>query len=136
MDKHGSIPLHVIVVCLKNSAEDRGLSDHTTSALELSKGDWSFWPIRFSAPDIAQAKEVIRSLVSNGGNIYAENSKGHTPLSLVRDAALQTDMVYLTRGSLLLFFEAVCTADGPTHNNSFRRVAVNTDLGRCIARFL
>ena len=148
IDKHGSTPLHVIAVCLKNSAKDRENADngsddgeedefHSTSALELSKKDWSFWPIRFSTPDIALAMDIIRSLVSNGGNIYAENSKGHTPLSLVKDTALQTDMMFLTRRSLLLFFEAVCITDDLRANcKSFRRVAENADLGSCIARFL
>ena len=137
IDNYGSTPLHVIAVCLKNSTEDWEDAAHSTSALELSKEDWSFWPIRSSTPDIAVAMDIMRSLVSNGGNIYMENSKGHTPLSLVKDTVLRTDMVFLTRRSLLLFFEAVCiTDDLRTHNNSFRRVAENADLGRCIASFL
>ena len=137
-----------MALCVRNSAEDEeeaandesdeGSDDefHYSSALELSMEDWNFWPVDFSAPDLALAKDIIRSLVCNGGNIYAENSTKSDSLSLARDTALKTDMVSLTRRSLLLFFEAVCISDDLTMHKSFLRVAENTDLGRCIARFL
>ena len=80
--------------------------------------------------------DLIRELVSSGGSIDVENSKGCSPLSLAKDATLKADMVYLTRGSVLLFFEAVCAANDLTCQNSFPRVAANSDLRRYIVGFL
>ena len=127
VDKYGSTPLHVVLAsCLRN----------VISALELSEEDWDRWPEYFRFDDPRGKREFIRILVSKGGNIYAKNSKGYTPLSIVQDAALKADMVYLTRRSLLLFFEAVCVADDLKHSDALRRVAVSTDLGRFICGFL
>lgn len=75
-------------------------------------------------------------MVSIGGNIYAENSKGYTPLSLVRDPALKADMVFLTRRSSLIFFEAICAANGLKNTAALQRIAANTDLGRYIVGYL
>ena len=80
--------------------------------------------------------DLIRSVVSKGGNIHAENSKGQTPLSMVRDPILKSDMVYMTRRSLLLVFEAVCTAKGLKANRAHQRVAGSTDVRRNIVGFL
>ena len=71
-------------------------------------------------------------LVSIGGNIYAENSKGYTPLSLVKNTDLKADVMYLTRRSLLIFFEEVSIADGLKNKGSLERVAANIDLMRYI----
>ena len=105
------------------------------SVLELSREDWIASP-RLPASDPVLALYLLESLVSYGGNIYAENSKGYSPLSLIKDATLKADMVYLTRRPLLLFLEAVCVADELTNNKSFRRVAENSDLTNFIVGFL
>ena len=88
------------------------------------------------AYDPVLALYLLKLLVSNGGNIYAENSMGYSPLSLIKDAALKADMVYQTRRSLLLFLEAVCVTDDHTNNKSFQRVAENSDLTNFILGFL
>ena len=80
--------------------------------------------------------DLIRSFVSKGGNIHAENSKGHTPLSMVQDPMLKSDMVYITRRSLLLFFEAVSAADVQENPRSLARVAGSTDLKGYIMRWV
>ena len=127
VDKYGSTPLHVVVAsCLKNF----------TSALELSEEDRNDLLKNFQPDETSWTEDFIRILVSKGGNIYAENSKGHTPLSLAWDAALKADMMYLTRRSLLFFFEAVCVADDLKHSGALQRVAANADLGRHICGFL
>ena len=128
---------------------------HPDHAIELSERDWTLPPVVWFPPYPPLVIDVIRSLVSEGGNIYAENSRGHTPSSLVGDItqlkldmgyftplfqvqveALKADMVYLTRRSLLLFFEAVCVADDLKHSDALQRVAAGTDLGRYIVGFL
>ena len=108
----------------------------STSDLELSELDWNKWPVLFATLSPSLTMDLIRSLVSKGGNIHAENSKGHTPLSMVKDPMLKSDMVYITRRSLLLFFEAVCTAKGLKANRSLQRVTENRDLKGCIIRFI
>ena len=45
-------------------------------------------------------------------------------------------MVFLTRSSLLLFFETVCEADDLKNGDALQRVAENDDLGRYIINFL
>ena len=138
VDNHGSTPLHVISECSTNATYQERISDdeseeedgdegHNTMTIELSD---------FHALDPPLAAELIRELVSNGGNIYAENSVGCTPLSLVRNPALKADMQFLTRRALLLFFEAVCIADDLACYDSLQRVAANFDLGRYIGGFL
>ena len=123
VDKYGSTPLHVVLACLGNS----------TSALELSEEDFDRWPVYFDSSDRISSTHLIRLLISRGGNIYAENSKSYSPLFLAKDnQPLKTDMVYLTRRSFLLFFEAVCVADDLTHSDALQRVAASTDLRRCI----
>lgn len=147
VDKHGSTPLHVISTCLRNStnfkrteADESDEEDtdeiHNTMAIELSEDDFAYWPVCFYSPAPNLTADLIRFLVCKGGNIYAKNSMGCTPLSLVRDPDLMADMVYLTRETLLLLFEAVCIADDLTCCNSFQRVAANADLGRYIVGFL
>ena len=74
-------------------------------------------------------------LVSNGGNIYAENSKGFSPLSLVRNKTLRADMVFLTRKPLLLLFAAISITNHLKHSNALQRVAENIDLRRYIVGF-
>ena len=86
-DKYGSTPLHVLLACLWNS----------DSALELSEEDWHYLPLPFFSDYPARTTDIIRLLVPKGGNIYTENSKGHTPLSLVQDPALKLEMVSLTK---------------------------------------
>ena len=103
--------------------------------LELSKEDWHTWPMYSPRANPSLVRELIRLLVANGGNIYAENSKGHTPLSLARDPALKTDMVFLTRRALLVFFEAICIAD-IEHSDAFQRVAASADLVRYLAMLM
>lgn len=125
-DKYGSTPLHVMVACLKRSA----------SELQLSKEDWNYWPLRFSTTRPLLTMDLIRMLVSTGGNIYAVNSKNHTTLSMVRGADLKHDMVFLTRRPLLHFFEAVSFADDLPNNPSLLRVAANNDLIGYIVGFL
>ena len=138
VDNHGSTPLHVISECFTNATYQERISDdeseeedgdegHNTMTIELSEEDWICFPFCFHALDPHLAAELIRVLVSNGGNIYAENSKGHTPLSLVRNPALKADMQFLTRRALLLFLEAVCIADDLACFDSFQRVAANSD---------
>ena len=133
VDNHGSTPLHVITLCLANSAYEWRFSDvesgeedtgviRDTKALDLSQGDWIYLPPCFSTQDPYLTKKNIRLLVSQGGNIYAKNSMGCTPMSLVRDKYLKADVLFLTRRSLLLFFEAVCIADDLACYDSFQRV--------------
>ena len=140
VDNHGSTPLHVISVCLMNSTSKRRISYeeliHSTMTIELSEYDWAYRPFRFEDLNPHLIAELIRMLVFHGGNIHAENSKGHTPLSLVRDPTLKADMVFLTRGPSLHFFEAVCIEDDLICRNSIKRVAANADLGRYIVGFL
>ena len=117
---------------------------NSTSALELLEEDFDRWPMFF--PDCVPSIQLLRVLVnliellvSSGGNIYAQNSKGHTPLSLAKgNPALKADMVYRTRRALLLFFEAVskCMTADLVKCMSFQQVANNIDLGRYIVRFL
>ena len=126
VDKYGSTPLHVLLARLGK----------LSSALELSEEDWDRWPIRFISLDPARTTNIIRLLISNGGNIYAENSRGCTPLSMVRDPALKLDMVYLTRRPLLLFLEAMCIGYNFERTDALQRVAENIDLRRYLAEFL
>ena len=123
-DKHGLLPLHVMLACL----------EHRRSALGLSKEDWN--RLCFDSCKLCLRLDFIGWLASNGGNIYAENSKGRTPLSLARDPELKADMVFLTRRPLLLFFETVCEADDLKHSDALKRVADNYDLGRHIISLL
>ena len=124
-DNLGSTPLHVMLALLEERRSDLGLSEE----------DWHSLPPSVSLGR-TKSNDLIRWLVSNGCNIYAENSKGHTPLSLVRDPALKADMMYLTRRPLLIVFEAVCVADDLKHSGALQRVAASTDLGRYICGFL
>ena len=81
-----------------------------------------------------QNRDVVRLLVCNGGDIYAENAEGKTPLGLVTNPALKADMVFLTRRPLLLFLEAVCVAEDL--QSSLRRLAESSDLLRYMVRFV
>lgn len=80
--------------------------------------------------------DLVRTLISHGGNIYAADSKGQTPLALVNAATLKSDMLFPTRRSLLVFLDAVCIADNLKCNGSIQRVAEITDLCRVILKFL
>ena len=106
-DNYGSTPLHFVLALLEERRSDLGLSAE----------DWHSLPPSVSLGR-TKSNDLIRWLVSNGCNIYAENSKGHTPLSTAQDKALKADMVYLTRRPLLLFFEAVCVADDLKHSGA------------------
>ena len=79
---------------------------------------------------------MIRLLVSHGGCIYAENSKGQSPLSLVADQTIRAEMIFLTRRPLLLFLEAVSLFEGVEFDDSLRRVAGNSDLVRLTTKFI
>ena len=74
-------------------------------------------------------------LVSNGGDVYEENSSGKSPLCLVTDAAVIADMLFLTRRPLLFFLKAVCVAKDLTNTRSLLRVAESSDLAREIVMF-
>ena len=132
-DNYGSTPLHILLVQHRNSV--RCTHGFHNGELELSEEDWHTWPVRAPIAELFLTMNLIRLLVANGGNIYAENSKGHTPLSLVQDPALKTDMVFLTRRALLLFFEAICIAD-IEHSDSLQRVAASADLVRYLAKLM
>lgn len=127
-DNYGSTPLHVIVVCLGNSFW----------ALEFSDEDEFFSSIIYYLIPRQPSKvfDLIRVMVTSGGNIHAKNSYGHTPLSLVSDTALKLAIVFLTRRSLLFFLEAVCTADNLNGSGSLQRIAESTELRRSIVTFL
>ena len=125
-DKCGSTPLHVVLASLENSH----------SALELSKEDWIRWPIQFLPTKSARVIPLIRWLVSNGGNMYTENSKGHTPLSLIQDPAVKHELMFLTRRPLLLVLEAICVANDLKNTDSIQRVATNIDLRRYVLGWL
>ena len=125
-DKYGSTPLHLMLAGM----EEEEFSN--AAALELMDP----WPVFLITPSLDQTTTLIQLLVSNGGNIYAENSEGHTPLSLVRDPALNAEMVFLTRKPLLLFFEAICVANDLKNTAAPHCVAVNIDLKRYIVGYL
>ena len=125
-DNRGSTPLHVLLACLGKS----------TLAIELLEEEWDRWPVPFTSPDPKPTRYLIRLLVSNCGNIYAENSKGHSPSSMTRDSDLKADMVFFTRRSLVLVFEAVNIAEDLENSYALKRVAASTDLTRFIGGFL
>ena len=132
-DNYGSTPLHILLVIHRNSiTNDNGFHN---GELELSREDWHTWPESVPRENAALVRDLIRLLVANGGDIYAENSKGYTPLSLVQDPGLKADFVFLTRRPLLLFFEAVCMADLKSID-SIRRAAANVDIRRYIVECL
>ena len=132
-DNYGSTPLHILLVIHRNTTtKNNGFHN---GELELSKEDWHTWPKYSPRANPSLVRELILLLVANGGDIYAENSKGYTPLSLVQDPALKTDMVFLTRRALLVFFEAICIAD-IEHSNAFQRVAASADLVRYLAMLM
>ena len=79
---------------------------------------------------------MIGLLVSHGACIYAENSKGQSPLSLVADQTIRAEMIFLTRRPLLLFLEAVSLSEGVEFDDSLRRVAGNSDLVRLTTKFI
>ena len=79
---------------------------------------------------------LTRFLVSNGADIYFEDSDGCTPLSLVTDLALRADMLFLTPRPLLLFLVAVSIAEDLNISRSLRRVAQNPDLVREIVKIM
>ena len=149
-DKYGSTVLHVMAACLKNSIrededfddevnddeEDDGNYERHTSDVELSQEDWCDWPVYLGTNNASLTKDLIRYVVSMGGNVQAVNSKGHTPLSLVRDTALKSDIVFLTRRPLLHFFEAICIAEGLEGSRALQRVAENFDVMGHIVTFL
>ena len=132
-DNYGSTPLHILLVQHRNSV--RCTHGFHNGELELSEEDWHTWPVSVPRENAALVRELIRLLVSYGGNINAQNSRGLSPLSLAQDPALKADMVFLTRRALLLFFEAVCIAD-IKHSNAFQRVATSTDLVRYLAKLM
>ena len=118
----GSTPLHVRLGYVFKSSKGTGM-DCLSSTL-------------FPRDFITRTMEIILMLVSNGGDIYAENLNGCTPLSLVRDESLKANMLFFTRRSLLLFHEAVFLVDDLKNNESLQCVAGNIDLKRCIVTFL
>ena len=79
---------------------------------------------------------MVKLLVSNGGDIYAESFKGLSPLSLVSDPTVRAEMIFLTRRPLLLFLEAVCLSEGVEFDISLHRVAGNSDLVRLTTKFI
>lgn len=69
VDNYGSTPLHVLAVCLKNSAREGEVLENepnTTTDLELSEEDWNRWPAYFSTPDPDLTMDLIRLLASMG----------------------------------------------------------------------
>ena len=125
-DNRGSTPLHILLACLE-------LSDWM---IELLKEEWDLWPVPFAFSDPDLTRYLIELLVSLGGSIYAENSKGHSPVSMAKDATLKRDMVFFTRRSLLLVFEAANIAEDLENSYALKRVAASIDLTRFIARHL
>ena len=125
-DNRGSTPLHVLLACLE-------VSDWM---IELLKEEWDRWPVSFAFSDPDLTRSLVELLVSLGGSIYAENSKGHSPVSMAKDATLKRDMVFFTRRSLLLVFEAVNIAEDLENSYTLKRVAASTDLTRFIGGFL
>ena len=146
VDAHGTTPLHAMVICLRNTNrrdddEDEVYNEESSrlfcnSELECIEENWFHWPVRFCSPKPLLVKALIRLLVFNGGNIYAENSKDHTPLSLVTDSALQCDMLYLTRKPLLNLLAVLYTCDDHKRSDPLHRLAENSDLRRAIVIFL
>lgn len=126
IDNLGSTPVHVLLAFLGN----------VTSAIELLEEDWDNPPVSLASSLPALAMDLTRLMVSNGGNIHAENSTDHSPLSLVPDQALRTDMIFFSRRSLLLFFCAVCAVDDLKNNVSLQRIAGNIDVRRYIVTFV
>ena len=133
-DNYGSTPLHVLLVMHTNTRDFR--ESLRKGELELLEEDWHTWPVRAPHAEFSLTMDLIRLLVANGGNIYAENSKGHTPLSLVHDPALKIDMRFLTRRALLLFLEGVCIAEDLRNHSSLQRVAESADLVRYLVESL
>ena len=79
--------------------------------------------------------DLIRLLVCNGSDIYAEDASGKAPLHLVKDPSVKAEMVFQARKSLLLFLEAVCVTEELTNSRSLRRVAESSDMVRHIVMF-
>ena len=126
VDNRGSTPLHILLACLE-------LSDWM---IELLREEWDRWPVSFAFSDPDLTRYLIELLVTKGGNIYAVNSKGHSPVSMAKDATLKRDMVFFTRRSLLLVFEAANIAEDLENSYALKRVAASIDLTRFIARHL
>ena len=133
-DNYGSTTLHVLLVMHRNSV--RCTHGFHNGELELSEEDWHTWPVRAPIAELFLTMNLIRLLVANGGNIYAENSKGHSPLSLVLDTVLKADMIFLTRRPLLLFLDAVGAAGDIKGNESLQRMTGNSDLVRYLVKSL
>ena len=93
-----------------------------------------------AAADPALRANIIRMLVANGGDIHSEDECGESPLSLVTDPALRSDMVCLTRRftrrSLLVFLIAVSVSENLIIVRSLRQVADNFDLVREVVTFV
>ena len=123
---------------IEDEDEEDGDAIDDNSTLELAKEEFCIWPMHSFTQEHSQTiLYLIKVLVSSGGNIYAVNSMGHSPFSQVKQIPeLKAEMVYLTRWSLLLFFEAVRVSDDLTNSCSFQRVAESTDMGRHIVGFL
>ena len=79
---------------------------------------------------------MIKLLVFHGGDIYAENSEGESPLSLESASAVRADMIFLSRRPLLLFLEAVCLSESEECEGPLRRVAEKSDLVRLTTKFI
>ena len=137
-DNYGSTPLLILLVIYSSSVMQKGRRLLRCDELELSEEDWHHWHVRELRALRLNTMVLIRMLVSMGGNIFAENSKGHTPLSLVQDPGLKADMVFLTRRPLLLFFEGVfsSTALDKKDRCPLQRVAESADLVRYLAKSL
>ena len=131
-DKYGSTPLHVLLVGLEDSSGDDEEEFPNAAALELMDR----WPKSSTSPSPHRTTRLIRFLISSGGNIYNEDSAGYTPLSLIQDAALKADMVFVTRSSFLLFLQEVCVANNRKNTDFIQRVAAKIDLRRYIVGFL